>query len=698
MAINKVLGKYLLLFIFLFVFSSVFVSAQTYLNVSIVEEAHQNVTFAEFFDLEENVYGDIVIGWINISNPSSEVVYDIRVRLNNMSNLQTNVTHVLGRHGVQAVGLTTETLSITYNNPITRIPQPFVFPQDLDRDNRTDFIWVTETDLIIDLSTETQLLTFPLPVGEPLSQDPHSVDFDMVPIVSSSGELLGYLDGEEPLNQPNQIDGGVITIHQVPNDNYVVLHIPELRPGEYSLFTYNATSDIDPPLNIDTDYIHDQYTKVLANECFNVIQTATNEFEQGYDLFDVNITMIMQPVVWENESNNFSFQTLYEFGDHTNVDNVTHHNHTWYWAVNNTFIAHGHSFYINYSVCAPVTVPNSSTYLFLREELRYTTAGTITGIDLSDIKAGADLRFNFTKRIDRPADVDQNRNVIWEVEPSVATSTDIDFNVTKISLWVSSNHNPNNLTELKERYFPEPLVNSSNRWNSFSSIGERWYFEYTDGSHPELAPPPIIWMIPYYHIADVNDQIIRVFETRSGNDYYFKYIYVVNGYWLEVEKNVTNIGEDEYNVSLFVWNRGPGFTPRDLTVTVYDFVPVNFSVTNWNLAPTANSTVGGAFEGLAVYWDIPPTRTIQNASFAPIGQENSTWDTWYTVEGEGEYRLSDLFIVGLDPRLVDGGSSSEVISVLSSMVSRSTESVYILVVFALVAINILNYVFTKRKD
>ena len=694
MAIKNVSGKFLLLTVALFIFSSVFVSAQTYINITIIEEAHQNVTFAENFTLEERVVFSIVTGWINVTNPSDETVYDVRVRLNNMSNLETNVSHVGGRHGVQAVGLTTVPLSINYPNPITTIPQRFIFPQDLDRDNRTDFIWLNLTHLIIDLSTETQLLTFPFPPGEEVDQI-HAVDFDMEPIISSSGELLGWIDGAENLNAPWQIDGGVLNIIQAPNDDYVVLHIPELRPGDFSLFTYNATADIDPPLNIDTDYIHPQRTKVLANECFQVIQSASNEFEQGNDLFDINVVMEMQPVAWENESYNFSFQQLYPFGDHANVDNITLHNHTWFWEVNGSYLAHGHSTYINYSVCAPVTVPNSSTYLFLVEQLNYRTEGTITGIDLSDVKAGADLRFNFTKRIDRPTDQEENRYVIWEVEPTVATSTDIDFNVTKISLWVTRNHNPNNFTELKERYYPEPLVNLSNKWTVGSREG--WYFNYTDGSTLS-APPPIIWMIPYYHIADVNDQIIRIFETRSGNDYYFKYIYVVNGYWLEVEKNVTNIGEDEYNVSLFVWNRGPGFTPRDLTVTVYDFVPVNFSVTQWNILPTADQAVDGAFEGLAVYWDIPPTRTVQNASFAPVGRENSTWDNWYTVEGEGEYRLSDLFIVGLDPRLVDGGSSSEVISVLSSMVSRSTESVYILVVFALVAINVLNYVLTKRKD
>ncbi|MFW5852402.1 MAG: hypothetical protein ACOCUR_00050 [Nanoarchaeota archaeon] len=687
-------GKYIILFIALLLLFPAFVSADTYLNITITEQATQNVTFAEFFYLEETVYAALIEGFVNITNPSTEPVYDTMIKLENLANLATNVTHYNGRHGVQSSGLTTENVSVTYG-AINRTPQPFV-DQDLDRDNRTDFIWINRTHLVLDFSTETQLITYAL--ADPADEDPHAIAFEDEPIVSSYGEVIGWVDGTYAFNDPWQIDANQLTIIQAPNPDYVIVHVPELRPGESSVFTYNATGLINPPLDVDTDYIHDQYTKVLAGECFQVIQNATNEFEQGLDLYDVNITMTMQPVEWNGTESNFSFDQLYLFGDYTNVDNVSEHNQTWYWGVNGGTVPHGDMYYINYSVCAPDTVPNSSTYLFLEEELNYRTPGTITGISLDDVKARADMRFNFTKRIDRPTDTEENRDVIWEVEPSIVTSTPIDFNVTKISLWVTSTENPNDKTVLKERYFPTDVVNESNRWNSYNNLGERWYFNYTDGSHPTLAPPPIVWMIPYHHIADINDQIIRVFETKSGEDYYFKYIYVVNGYWLEIEKNVTNIGGDEYNVSLFVWNRGPGYTPRDLTVTVYDFVPVNFTARDFTEAFTQSSAVSGSFDGTAYNWDIPPQRTVQNASFAPVGEVNSTWNVSYVVDGEGEYRISDLYIVGLDPRLVDGGSSSEVISVLSSMVSRSTEGVYVLIVFALVAINVLNYVLTKKKD
>ena len=668
--------------------------ADTNVNISIIERANQNVTFAENFDLVESITGDLIEGFINVSNPGSEPVYDILLRLKNMSNLETNVTWVSGRNGSQSVGLDSTPDQITYG-VINYTPQPFIVPHDLDHDNRSDFLWINETHLVMDFSSEEDLITFFL-AGGPTDQISWSLSFTDQPITLSNGETVGYFNGSG-LQSQGQIDPGNLVISEAPNADFVVLHIPELMPGNYTFFSYNATSIIDPPMNVDTWYTHEQLTKVLANECFNVTQNATNDFFNGKNLTNVNISMDMQSVDWNGSVYNFTFDELLQTGDWRNVSNST--NRSWSWAPAGGNLTWGNTETINFSVCAPETVPNSSTYMFLQEQLRYETEGTITGIELADIKARADVAFNFTKRIDKPATTLDDRVVTWESEPTVGTRNDITFNVTKVSMWVTykGDMDPNNMDTLYQRYFPKQLVNRSDNWNSFEDISTRWYFNYTDGSHP-TAPPPVIWMMPYYHIADYQDQIQRTFRTESGEDYYFKYIYVVNGYWLEIEKNVTNIGPDQYNVSLFVWNRGPGFTPRNLTVTIYDFVPEDFTPFQFNPGTDQNTAVSGAFNGTAYLWNVPTTRTIQNASFAPKGQSNSTWNATYLVNGTGDYRLSDLYIVGLDPRLVDGGSSSEVISVLSSMASSSTETMYVMIVLALVAINVVNYAIAKRRE
>ncbi|MFP4117345.1 MAG: hypothetical protein ACLFTR_00315 [Candidatus Woesearchaeota archaeon] len=667
----------------------------TYVNVTLAEMAHQNVTFAEFFDLEENVYDALIEGWLNVTNPSNETIYDLMLRIDNLDNLETEVVHYDGRNGSQAVGIIDNNITESIADSINRTPQPLPEPLNLDRDNRTDFIWAEDDELVLDLSSETELITFPYLDGE--LDDGPDVDYNDEPIVSpSTGETLGWLDGQSTTNDPGQINAGVIDVIQAPNDDYVIVSIPELAPGNYSVFTYNATSEVDPPLNISTDYIHEYRTKVLSNECFNVSQNATNDFEQGHDLYDVNVQMDLDSVVWNDSEFNFTFDWLSPTGDYQNVDNSS--NRSWNWTVNDGYIAHGDTYGINFSVCAPQTVPNSSTYRFLEETLSYETNETITGVNITNIMARADLRFNMTKRIDKPADDEENRIVTWETEPTVAVSNDVKYNLTKVSLWVSENEDPNSMTELKERYFPATYVNESDKWNSWDSMGERWYFNYTDGSH-EDAPPPIIWTIPYYHIADTEEQITTLFQTKSGDDFYSKYIYVISGYWLEIEKNVTNIGEDEYNVTLNVWNIGPGYTPRNLTVTIYDFVPENFAVTTWgDPSFDAEQPVSGSFDGTAYLWNVPPERTPQNASFAPAGENYSTWNTSYIVEGSGDYTVSDLYVVGLDPRLVDGGHSSEIISVMSSMASESTEAVYVMIVLALVIINLANYVLTRKRD
>lgn len=689
-----------LLFVFMLIIFSSFVIADfpTYVNINITEKAHQNVTFAEFFDLEENVYDSQVEGWINISNPSSETVYDIMIELSSLSNLQTNLSLYDGRYGLQTVytDLTNDTIIL----PAVTIFPINLWPLDLDHDNRTDFMWVNTTDLVIDLSSEQVVITIDLDsdidaIGVPL-------DFDMDPIVDSRGRTLGWINdtvtGAFLTTAVDVIESGRLQLIEAANIDYVILHIPELQPGNYSVFTYNATPTIDPPLNVSTSYFHPQTTKVLAGECFNVTQTARDDFYTTDDLYNVNISMQLLSLLWNGSEFNFTFDRLFPGGDAGNVTNHTNNlNITKYWGVNGGHMVYGTTYEISYEVCAPASVPNSSTYPYLLETLEYYTAGTVTGIQLENVRARSDLVFNFTKRIDEPTNTINNPDVTWEVQSRVGVLKNISYNLTKVSLWVSETSNPNDFSFHKERYFPQTLINDTSEWKTLGSA-EHWYFNYTDGSRFD-APPPIIWMIPYYFIADIDNQLIRTFETRNGNDYYMKYIYVVNGYWLEIQKNVTNVGEDQYNISINVWNRGNGYTPNGLTVTIYDFIPEEFTYNSVNFAPvyTADQNVSGSFNGTAIYWDVSNTRTAQNASFAPAGGINSTWNATYSLTGTGDYRVSQLYIVGLDPRLVDGGSAHEVITVASSLLSESTEFVYVLIVLTLVVVNVLNYVMVRRK-
>jgi len=204
-------------------------------------------------------------------------------------------------------------------------------------------------------------------------------------------------------------------------------------------------------------------------------------------------------------------------------------------------------------------------------------------------------------------------------------------------------------------------------------------------------------MKPYWIIANINGQLINSSFTVNGTDLYMNYIYVVNGYWLEIQKRVLDAGDAQYDIRIEVQNRGNGHTPQNLTVTVYDFIQANFEA--WNFSPAANaqSAVTGQFDGIAYQWDAG-LRTNISTSFAPRGDLDGL--DWfyinYSVNGSGDFNPSDLYIVGLDPRAVDGAQSFEGVSVVSAIASTSREVIYLAIVVFLIAINVANFMMTSR--
>ena len=160
---------------------------------------------------------------------------------------------------------------------------------------------------------------------------------------------------------------------------------------------------------------------------------------------------------------------------------------------------------------------------------------------------------------------------------------------------------------------------------------------------------------------------------------------------------MTSQANNTYNIRVYVHNRGNGHTPQNLTVTVYDFIPSAFAL--WNVSPNYNnlSNVSGQFTGTAYQWDVG-LRTNLSTSFAPNG-DSSGLDQYYlnySVNGTGDFKVSDLYIVGLDPRSVEGANTQEGVTVLSSIASTSKELIYLGVVLFLIAINVGNFLMTSR--
>lgn len=484
---------------------------------------------------------------------------------------------------------------------------------------------------------------------------------------------------------------------------YITLHIPELRANESTRFNYSVNTSLTEPLNIETDYNiqpdnNFYYNKVLAGENFTIKQNITNSLAVASDITNINITIDAQAINWNGSSlfANFTLLHVNQSHDWRNVSQYS--NLTWSWTPYGGTLNSQNTSTIIFTIRAPDLVPSTATYLALQETLVYTTPATASNLTLINVIASSYLNLSFDKRISQPSTNVLDRNATWEIRPYVNTHLPIAYNLTRVTLWVTETINPNIYandsiagTRLLQNYTPNTQVNHSAGWS-----GSYWYFNFSDGTSG--TPPPIVWMKPEFHIINDFGQILNYSITTNGTDIYLKYIYVISGYWLEVEKNITNTGPDNYTINISVFNRGNGHTPQNLTVSVYDVIPSGFLNTS-SIYPNPNSiqTITGIYNGSALQWDIPQ-REPYNASLFARGDPNG-YDRWYAaynVSGIGDYNVLDLYIVGLDPRQVDGAFSSPLISVIGGIQSYSKEILYFSIVLFLIVLNTTNLFISSK--
>ncbi len=345
---------------------------------------------------------------------------------------------------------------------------------------------------------------------------------------------------------------------------------------------------------------------------------------------------------------------------------------------------------------------DSDSYMALIENVTYSVSYLMSNLTLDEINVSADVEQKMEKRIYQPSDNDLNHNVTWEIQPLIWSDVNITFDLNKVTMWVTYDLNPNNYTGLNKTFTGSPIkeINITESWGNSSYY---WYFNYTDGSN-STNPPPIVWLRPEWLISNKMGQIVNYSLSVSGEDLYMKYIYVIHGYWLQIDKNITNIGEGIYRINTTVTNIGNGWTPKYEYVTVYDFVPNEFVAWNFTDTTYINETVGvpgSDYYGKAFRWNIP-WKAGMNSSLGPkngpdaTGYANYTWTVGYIVNGSGQYKVTELYIIGLDPLKVDGAFASPIITIIAGIQSHSTEIVYVSVIAFLIVLNITNLIITHR--
>ena len=520
-------------------------------------------------------------------------------------------------------------------------------------------------------------------------------------------DIYVLFDYTENMTLPQYFTGrnGSFVVNDTASGN-IMLHIPEIASGENSTWEYTVnTSAVRPPLNLTTAYSD---TKVLAGAEFRLSDTLENVFDNAAFqadtcIYNIVLNQTTTPVDFSGSPQDFLFDPTSIAGtDSTNVthtaDNLTQ---TWNVRAGNCMNL-GDTTDISYNITTPYNIPKTDAFSVSNTTLSYSLNQTISHLRVVDITAVSEGEISFEKQIISPADpVLYGSNVTWNVTGFFNTDTNITYNLTEATFWVSQRNvngsytDPNTIdndpisgTPLNITYYPNVLINTSTPWAS-----NTWLFNYSD------LPSPIVWMDINFTIQNDGTQLVNRSVTINDNDIYIKELYLIIGYWLEIEKNVTSLGGDQYSVRIDVHNRGNQVTPGDAIVTIYDFIPETFNVTGamtyssspWYNTAESNNSVAGPFNGTLHQWAIIPTNSL-NTSFAsgPVQNENTTWYAEYNVTGFGDYEVLDVFVTGLDPQKVEGAgvSSSPVITEILDKL-QGTEALFAVVASVLLLIGLV---------
>ncbi len=447
-------------------------------------------------------------------------------------------------------------------------------------------------------------------------------------------------------------------------DGYVIIHINSLaaeEPARSAIITYSCTGS--RPVNFSESY---NTSKILAGGSINVSLTLENNASSAI----TGIQLIKTAADNDTDSTadfNFS-EALADVGNPLITGgNVL----TWDLAT----LGIGSTATLNFTASDndPDVHNNggfqsSIPYYLGNSTLQFTIndgneSGSGVGLNEEPTATTSNIEISLQKEQLSPDDGGDGND--WGFTPTIEnTDTDeISFSISSVNLYVT------NSTALQDT----SAVNSTSYTSETISNGETWTKdEWKIYDFPDPVPVGWIDVDLSVDLSDGGGQLSESYSTTNGAYELIEKIYIINGYLVEAKKSIARnmTYDDQYDITLRVHNLGNLETPPN--VYVYDIIPNGFEMVYNETDPDGHTGVMSPIQGDAYWWNVGPLE--------PEGTPGNQTYINYTVQGTGTYRLTELFILGIDPsyslnmqstpelktgaRVVSGSGVKSVVSVL----------------------------------
>jgi hypothetical protein len=351
--------------------------------------------------------------------------------------------------------------------------------------------------------------------------------------------------------------------------------------------------------------------------------------------------------------------------------------------------------------------------------------GNISGSYVVDVFAVGNASINVTK--DGPHYSDGN--TWWRGNVTITNkASGLSYVVTNVTMWATNQSSFSDYVYGKFKCNESASENTGNvicEYNSSNSnlscvldSTESVTLPGSDGwMNFSYDKVPIIWANATFKLIKDSERGWGTNNTTS-NDYNATYrsnfiviekIYVVGTYLVKVTKHVlynSSASSPEngsvFDIYLVVENIGGDVSPY---VYVYDLIPNNFNESNWNdrwndtgedgnWVNKSSMLAGNGSQSLSLFgiynkghwWRLMPLNGGANGDgsyedWVEI-EENRTVVIFYQLNGTGDFRVLDAFIVGIDPMYSLNEQTSPKITLVSGAKATNYESTLVAAVFA----------------